>query len=148
MFKTSRQEYLFLTRKIHAVRITLLKVCFSLVNFYGNYFQVIDFFLVEASGHTPQALIVLCEEELVAIELSSDNWGQLSPPYLVSLHAAAVTFSQHVSNVPQWLWDDIVSAGKVQMEKVSFIIVFLINYLNIFLKKNHYIYILCFFWAL
>ncbi|XP_026472998.1 protein lethal(2) giant larvae-like [Ctenocephalides felis] len=80
--------------------------------------KVIDFFLVDASGHTPQALIVLCEEELVAIELNSDNWCQLPPPYLVSLHAAAVTFSQHVSNVPQWLWDDIINAGKSQMEKV------------------------------
>lgn len=45
----------------------------------------------------PDALIVLAEEELVAIDLRCKDWKMMSLPYLVSLHASAVTCSQYVS---------------------------------------------------
>lgn len=45
----------------------------------------------------PEALIVLADEELVAIDLLSDDWKMMNLPYLVSLHASAVTCNQHVS---------------------------------------------------
>lgn len=45
----------------------------------------------------PEALIVLADEELVVIDLLSDDWKMMNLPYLVSLHAAAVTCTQHVS---------------------------------------------------
>ena len=64
----------------------------------------------------PEALIVLLEEELMAIDLLSDDWLMLSLPYLVSLHASAVTCSQHVSGVPRDLWNSIVLAGKRQTQ--------------------------------
>jgi lethal(2) giant larvae protein len=64
----------------------------------------------------PEALIVLLEEELLAIDLLADDWRMLSLPYLVSLHASAVTCSQHVSGVPQDLWHNIVLAGKKQTQ--------------------------------
>lgn len=66
----------------------------------------------------PEALIVLLEEELLAIDLLSDEWRMLSLPYLVSLHASAVTCSQHVSGVPQDLWNSIVLAGKRQTQNL------------------------------
>lgn len=44
-----------------------------------------------------EALVVLAEEELVVIDLLSEDWKMMSLPYLVSLHASAVTCSQHVS---------------------------------------------------
>jgi len=66
----------------------------------------------------PEALIVLLEEELMAIDLLSDEWRMLSLPYLVSLHASAVTCSQHVSRVPQDLWNNIVLAGKRQTQNL------------------------------
>lgn len=39
----------------------------------------------------PEALIVLAEEELVAIDLTDPDWKMLALPYLVSLHASAVS---------------------------------------------------------
>ncbi|XP_058798890.1 lethal(2) giant larvae protein homolog 1 isoform X2 [Phymastichus coffea] len=64
----------------------------------------------------PEALIVLAEEEIVAIDLTDPDWKMMALPYLVSLHASAVTCSQHVPNVPQELWDQIESAGRAQTE--------------------------------
>ncbi|XP_015589197.1 lethal(2) giant larvae protein homolog 1 isoform X2 [Cephus cinctus] len=85
--------------------------------------KVIDFFTVnpksednKESSETPEALIVLAEEELVAIDLTNPDWKMMALPYLVSLHASAVTCSQHVPNVPEELWDAILSSGKAQTE--------------------------------
>ncbi|XP_046587651.1 lethal(2) giant larvae protein homolog 1 isoform X2 [Neodiprion pinetum] len=86
--------------------------------------KVIDFFTVmpkeEEDGksalQTPEALIVLAEEELVAIDLTNPDWKMMALPYLVSLHASAVTCSQHIPNVPQNLWESITAAGKAQTE--------------------------------
>ncbi|XP_020295148.1 lethal(2) giant larvae protein homolog 1 isoform X2 [Pseudomyrmex gracilis] len=86
--------------------------------------KVIDFFVVfskEEEGNNenpvnPEALIVLAEEELVAIDLTNPDWKMMALPYLVCLHASAVTCSQHVPNVPEELWDAIVAAGKSQTE--------------------------------
>ncbi|KAJ8679019.1 hypothetical protein QAD02_014806 [Eretmocerus hayati] len=65
---------------------------------------------------SPEALIVLAEEEIVAIDLTDPDWKMMTLPYLVSLHASAVTCSQHVPNVPEELWEAIESAGKAQTE--------------------------------
>ncbi|XP_031353819.1 lethal(2) giant larvae protein isoform X1 [Photinus pyralis] len=62
----------------------------------------------------PVALIVLADEELVAIDLLSDDWKMMSLPYLVSLHASAITCSQHVSGVSEELWEQLKDAGKAQ----------------------------------
>ncbi|XP_032689715.1 lethal(2) giant larvae protein homolog 1 isoform X2 [Odontomachus brunneus] len=86
--------------------------------------KVIDFFTVfpkEEDGNnespiSPEALVVLAEEELVAIDLTNPEWKMMALPYLVSLHASAVTCSQHVPNVPEELWEAIVAAGKAQTE--------------------------------
>nr|CAD7457896.1 unnamed protein product [Timema tahoe] len=83
--------------------------------------KVIDFFTIadiseERETDEPEALIVLLEEELVAIDLLSEDWRMMCLPYLVSLHASAVTCSQHVSNVPQDLWEAITAAGKLQTQ--------------------------------
>ncbi|XP_049951670.1 lethal(2) giant larvae protein homolog 1 isoform X2 [Schistocerca serialis cubense] len=81
--------------------------------------KVIDFFTIAADEEDteydePETLIVLLEEELVAIDLLSEDWRMLQLPYLVSLHASAVTCAQHISNVPEDLWEAIVAAGKQQ----------------------------------
>ncbi|XP_011333953.2 lethal(2) giant larvae protein homolog 1 isoform X3 [Ooceraea biroi] len=86
--------------------------------------KVIDFFTVfpkQEEGNDenpvgPEALIVLAEEELVAIDLTNPEWKMMALPYLVSLHASAVTCSQHVPNVPEELWEAIIAAGKAQTE--------------------------------
>ena len=64
--------------------------------------KVIDFFIVlpkqtQGEGEetlvfqNPEALIVLAEEELVAIDLTDPEWKMMALPYLVSLHASAVS---------------------------------------------------------
>ncbi|XP_012284350.1 lethal(2) giant larvae protein homolog 1 isoform X2 [Orussus abietinus] len=85
--------------------------------------KVIDFFTImpkqeegKEASNIPEALVVLAEEELVAIDLTNTDWKMMALPYLVSLHASAVTCSQHVPNVPEELWETIVSAGKAQTE--------------------------------
>lgn len=87
--------------------------------------KVIDFFTIlpkqdddekESIIKAPEALIILAEEEIVAIDLTDPEWKMMSLPYLVSLHASAVTCSQHVPNVPDKLWNDIIMAGKLQVE--------------------------------
>lgn len=60
--------------------------------------KVIDFFTVfpkedESNNEdptSPEALIVLAEEELIAIDLANPEWKMMALPYLVSLHASAV----------------------------------------------------------
>ncbi|KAF5287521.1 hypothetical protein FQA39_LY04149 [Lamprigera yunnana] len=93
--------------------------------------KVIDFVIIESkeeetfnesseslnsrvSGNEPEALIVLADEELVAIDLLSDDWKMMNLPYLVSLHASAITCSQHVSGVPEELWEQLKDAGRAQ----------------------------------
>lgn len=62
--------------------------------------KIIDFFTVfpeeEEGGNSespvsPEALIVLAEEEVVAIDLTNPEWKMMPLPYLVSLHASAVS---------------------------------------------------------
>ncbi|XP_034242860.1 lethal(2) giant larvae protein homolog 1 isoform X2 [Thrips palmi] len=80
--------------------------------------KIVDFFTVspreDATG--PEALIVLAEEEIVAIDLQGDDWLQINLPYLVSVHASSVTCSQYVSDVSPELWAKIEACGQKQME--------------------------------
>ena len=59
--------------------------------------KVIDFFTVfskpedgKDASDNPEALVVLAEEEIVAIDLNNPEWKMMALPYLVSLHASAV----------------------------------------------------------
>lgn len=63
--------------------------------------KVIDFFTVfpkpedgKDAPDSPEALIVLAEEEVVAIDLTNPDWKMMALPYLVSLHASAVNVLQ------------------------------------------------------
>uniref|UniRef100_A0A0V0G3S9 Putative tomosyn n=1 Tax=Triatoma dimidiata TaxID=72491 RepID=A0A0V0G3S9_TRIDM len=75
--------------------------------------KVIDFFI--APSGEDSILVVLAEEELVALQLNGTDWPMLPLPYLVSLHASAVTCSTYVSDVPQSTWDNIVAAARAQV---------------------------------
>lgn len=68
----------------------------------------------EPENNQVEALVVLAEEEIVVIDLLSEDWKMMALPYLVSLHASAVTCSQHVSGVPEDLWEQLKDAGKAQ----------------------------------
>lgn len=64
------------------------------------------------------ALVVLAEEELVVIDLCDSRWRPLRLPYLVSIHASAVTTAQLVDNVASNVYDNIVAAGQQQTENI------------------------------
>lgn len=61
--------------------------------------KVIDFFVVtpkvdedSKESKSPEALIILAEEEIIAIDLTDPDWKMMALPYLVSLHASAVRY--------------------------------------------------------
>ncbi|NWH43328.1 L2GL1 protein, partial [Fregata magnificens] len=87
--------------------------------------RVIDFFTVQSAEaaeggfENPRALVVLVEEELVAIDLQTPGWPTIPAPYLAPLHSSAITCSCHVSNVPLKLWERIISAGEQQSPRLS-----------------------------
>ncbi|XP_053565009.1 LLGL scribble cell polarity complex component 2 isoform X2 [Bombina bombina] len=67
----------------------------------------------------PRALLVLAEEELVAIDLQTPGWPVIQCPYLVSLHCSAITCSYHISAIPLKLWERIIGAGRKQNTQYS-----------------------------
>lgn len=67
----------------------------------------------------PHTLVVLAEEELVLIDLETQGWPSFALPYLNSLHCSPITCSQHVSNVPDNLWQKIADAGQAQNKNLS-----------------------------
>ncbi|XP_065352198.1 lethal(2) giant larvae protein homolog 1 isoform X1 [Cloeon dipterum] len=77
--------------------------------------HVVDFLTIMPEKNAAaggQALVVLAEEEIVVIDLSDPEWRMIPLPYLVSLHASAVTCLQMVSPVPHALWSYLKKAGR------------------------------------
>ncbi|GFO39278.1 lethal(2) giant larvae protein-like protein [Plakobranchus ocellatus] len=90
--------------------------------------RVVDFLIISRADHKdavetdrddPQALIILAEEELVVLDLESEGWPAFCLPYLNSVHSSAITCAQHVSNVPESLWQKITDAGDNQNKNFS-----------------------------
>ncbi|XP_050540876.1 lethal(2) giant larvae protein isoform X2 [Daktulosphaira vitifoliae] len=101
----------------HAVTVQLgssKHVAFDLTS------KIVDFFATTASpeekGST--SLIILAEEEIVGIDLSSDDWPSIQLPYLVSVHASAITFTHFVSDINKDLWDSIIATGSSHNENI------------------------------
>jgi len=70
--------------------------------------------LCTAAVDEPHSLLVLAEEELIAVDLSDDGWPTYSVPYMCSLHNSAVTCVSHVVNVADTLWTKLTDAGRQQ----------------------------------
>ena len=88
------------------------------------------------------------EEEIIAIDLDHSEWRMIALPYLVSLHASAVTCAHHVPNVSADLWQRIEKAGIKQTkhlysDRVSIIYIFLyrIIQLQIILELGIFFYL-------
>ncbi|KFM68057.1 Lethal(2) giant larvae protein-like protein, partial [Stegodyphus mimosarum] len=82
--------------------------------------KIVDFFTIchgdeESEYDNPHTLVVLAEEEIVLIDLESDDWLPFRLPYLSSLHLSSITCTQHCSNVPQDLWNSIITSGNKQV---------------------------------
>ena len=58
--------------------------------------------MIEYDGcSAPDSLIILAEEEIVFIDLVSRGWPEWCAPYLMSLHASAITCLSHHSGLEQ-----------------------------------------------
>lgn len=88
----------------------------GLKNFSPQEFKF-NFFFFFTEGE-PGILLVLAEEELVAIDLGHEDMKMILLPYLASLHASAVTCSYHASNVPAKLFESLKEAGLRQIQDV------------------------------
>lgn len=64
-----------------------------------------------------EALIILLEEELIAIDLTNTEWRMIPLPYLISLHASAVTFLSYVDDVSDAVWNTLVAVGQKQIQE-------------------------------
>jgi lethal(2) giant larvae protein len=84
--------------------------------FGGSLFNIM---VLRAEFDEPHTLLVLAEEELVAVDLLTEGWPVLRQPYWCSLHSSAVTSSLHVANVPDDFWNKIVDVGQHQFANYS-----------------------------
>ncbi|VDM41066.1 unnamed protein product [Toxocara canis] len=85
---------------------------------------VVDFFIVPtlcspkvADFSKALALMVLCEQELVCVDLSDRNWPVYNLPYLHAIHSSAVTCNVHYSNVEEHVWKALNKASDAQKKK-------------------------------
>ena len=62
---------------------------------------------------------MLAEEELVAVDLSSDGWPAHQLPYLSSLHSSAITTACYVSDCSQAAHQALLKAGQQQRQPAS-----------------------------
>lgn len=78
--------------------------------------RVIDFFVTADPNDRNQleVLVVLLEEELIAVDLTLKSLQQIKSPYLHSLHASAVTCNHLVSDVTYEVYEKILTAGQFQ----------------------------------
>ncbi|KRX68848.1 Lethal(2) giant larvae -like protein 1 [Trichinella sp. T9] len=59
----------------------------------------------------PKLLLVLCEEELVGIDLTVDGWPCVRVPYFNAFHASPVTTCCHVNDLVRDCFDEICQYG-------------------------------------
>jgi lethal(2) giant larvae protein len=82
--------------------------------------KVIDFEVVLGSDNAPKSLLVLAEEELVAIDLTAEAMPAFQAPYLNPIHASAITCMAFVNNVAADVFAKISEAGAHERkDKVS-----------------------------
>lgn len=68
----------------------------------------------------PQALLVLLEEEFVAIDLVSEGWPQYRLPYLYSVHSSAVICTHYVNGVSSSFYDRLKQYGELAQDSSEF----------------------------
>ena len=69
--------------------------------------KVSDFLVINNDNGAPFTLLILTEEELVAIDLTEESWPVHKLPYLNPIHASAITCLTHVSHVDSQVYDQV-----------------------------------------
>ncbi|OZC11146.1 LLGL2 protein [Onchocerca flexuosa] len=82
---------------------------------------VVDFIVVpslqsqkDADYKNCLALMVLCEQELVCIDLTDGSWPLLNLPYLQPIHSSQITCVIHCSNIEEHVWKGLIKASEAQ----------------------------------
>ena len=69
--------------------------------------KVADFIVMNRESGRPSTLLILTEEELVAVDLADEAWPVHKLPYLNPIHASAITCLTHVPQVDSQVYDKI-----------------------------------------
>ena len=67
----------------------------------------------------PQALVILLNEEIVVIDLVTDNWPSYHLPYLNSIHASPVICTTLVCSVNPEFYKRLVHVATIQYDDYS-----------------------------
>ena len=67
--------------------------------------KVMDFHVIK--NHGAESILILTEEELVAVDLTDDSWPVHKLPYLNPIHASAITCLTHVPQVDSQVYDKL-----------------------------------------
>ena len=67
--------------------------------------KVMDFHVIKNNG--AESILILTEEELVAVDLTDDSWPLHKLPYLNPIHASAITCLTHVPQVDSQVYDKL-----------------------------------------
>ena len=81
--------------------------------FWGEYCLLLE------GNNEPDSLLILAEEELVAVDLVTPGWPLYRLPYINSIHASSIVSASHINNVPRTLWQRISIAGCSQHTNFS-----------------------------
>ncbi|XP_071034522.1 lethal(2) giant larvae protein homolog 1 isoform X2 [Parasteatoda tepidariorum] len=79
--------------------------------------KVIDFFTIsdvfdDSEFDNVHALIILLEEELIALDLESESWLPFKYPYLEIPHSSPITCFQYISEVHKDMWRILMSCQR------------------------------------
>lgn len=69
--------------------------------------KIIDFLVIETDEGVPDSLLILSEEELVAVDLKLEGWPLYEVPYLHSVHASAITCLAQVTQVASSVMENL-----------------------------------------
>lgn len=82
--------------------------------------KILDFVVVkEQECGVGSCLVILAEEEVVFIDLESEDWPAFRAPYLASLHSSAITCSYLVAGVLNEVMEKVQEAGRKQQARLS-----------------------------
>ena len=77
--------------------------------------KVVDFLVIkEPDEAVPHCLMVLCEQEIVAVDLQTaeKDFATFSKPYLSCIHSSNISASAHIADCPHDLWTILKEGGR------------------------------------
>ena len=93
--------------------------------------RVLDFLIIEdKDSGGASCLAILAEEEIVFIDLLTEDWPAFQNPYLNSLHSSAITCSCYVSQVSTDIYEKIKVRNLKYFTVSEIFFIFSMQFLN------------------